>query len=115
MKYMDNKNAYFAAVHESGHAVVSHALGCDVKSIEIHYSGERERWEGSYSHRLPGFFPTHSVIKKGAIVAVAGILAQAKMIASKAAGQNVRFATNNNCNRSVPPLAPNSSSAWQPS
>ena len=62
-----------AAIHESGHAVVSHALSCKVNFIEIRYSSERRRWEGSFGHRLPEptdpLFGIVPLLKKGAKVA----------------------------------------------
>ncbi len=87
-----------AAVHEAGHAVISHALGCIVTEIEIHYGTDRRRWEGSYRHKLAetfDFFDIPLLHQKSAKVSVAGILAQAKYLASEAVRQPIHFSKEN--------------------
>jgi hypothetical protein len=87
-----------AAIHEAGHAVISHALGCIVTEIEIHYGTDRQRWEGSYRHMLAetfDFFDTPFLRQKSAKVSVAGILAQAKYLASETVCQPIHFSKQN--------------------
>lgn len=87
-----------AAIHEAGHAVISHALGCIVTEIEIHYGNDRQRWEGSYRHKLAetfDFFDIPILHEKNAKVSVAGILAQAKYHASETVSQPISFSKKN--------------------
>lgn len=87
-----------AAYHESGHAVVSNALGCVVQQIEIHFSVERNRWEGSYRHKLAqsySFGDEIVLLPKSAKVAVAGVLAQAKYLMEQKTGCRLHFSSDN--------------------
>lgn len=87
-----------AAFHEAGHAVVSNALGCSVQQIEIHFSVERNRWEGSYRHKLAqsySFGDEVVLLPKSAKVAIGGVLAQAKHLMEQKSGSPLRFSSDN--------------------
>lgn len=95
---MDNNLMLSAAFHEAGHAVISKALGCILIQIEIHYTEERRRWEGSYNHMLAGshsIFDEPILLQKSAKVAIAGILAQARFLIEQQANKSLRFCNHN--------------------
>lgn len=94
----DEAEMLAAAFHEAGHAVVSNALGCSVQHIEIHFSGERSRWEGSYRHKLAQSYSCGDevvLLPKSAKVAIGGVLAQAKHLMEQKSGCPLRFSSDN--------------------
>jgi len=92
----DSANMLSAAFHEAGHAVVSNTLECIPNYIEIHYCGDRNRWEGSYHHTLADRSNDGlTLLKKSAKVAVAGVLAQAKHMMEQRAGCQLTFSGDN--------------------
>lgn len=96
---MIGKNVLSAAHHEAGHAVVSHKLGCIINEIEIHFEDSRNRWEGTYRHRLANeaaIFQIPQLLQKGAQVAVAGVLAQAKYDVAAEYDEDIHFDDANN-------------------
>jgi hypothetical protein len=87
-----------AAFHEAAHAVVSYANGCVVQQIEIHFSDELNRWEGSYRHKLAESYSSGDepvLLPKSAKVAVAGVLAQAKHQFEQKNGCRLQFSSDN--------------------
>lgn len=87
-----------AAIHEAAHAVVSNSLECIVQQIEIHFCTERNRWEGSYKHKLAesySFGDELVLLPKSAKVAIAGVLAQAKFLSEQTHGCRLRFSSDN--------------------
>lgn len=89
---------FAAAIHEAAHAVVSNSLGCIVQHIEIHFSTERNRWEGSYKHKLAesySFGDELVLLPKSAKVAIAGVLAQAKYLTEQKNECRLRFNSDN--------------------
>ncbi|KAA0139168.1 hypothetical protein FYZ48_11040 [Gimesia chilikensis] len=98
---MNDKEMLSAAFHEAGHAIVAHKLGIEIQDIEIHFSEERNRWEGSFrpADDCGNDFPSQNeditMKRNGAKVAVAGMLVQSKHNAMTETNQDLRFSSNN--------------------
>ena len=82
---MSDEELYSVAIHEAGHVVAANLLDLLIRGTEI-YLSEKGRWFGKSPTNLSKkelvgierIFPPEFLFKNGAIVSVAGFLAQAK-------------------------------------
>jgi len=95
---VDDLELVAAAYHEAGHVVIAHSLNCRVDGLDVFWS-DLGRWFG-YSkvvltkENLDGVqveMPMASLYENGAKVAVAGMLAQTKCLASQQDDEGVQF------------------------
>ena len=95
---MNDDELHSVAIHEAGHVVVASLLDLLVQGTEV-FVGEKGRWFGK-SHTylskqalvgVQALIPPEFLFKNGAIVAVAGFLAQAKYSATISRGTDCQF------------------------